>query len=198
MAEEEKGRIAAWAARNMPKREDLAQSRWMKPFGQRVLHSEFWRFTRRSVPRGVGVGLLVGIFLMIPGLQIIGAALLCIPLRGNIPIAALMTFLSNPATTPFILLASLEIGSFLGFRTDIASFYALRASGAGVGDWLRWLFSDAAPALVSGLFIIASVAGLVGWAVSIFIWRWWQGRKWRRRARRAAAVEAAARAAIGD
>ena len=168
----------------MPRREDLAESRWIKPFGQRVLHSEFWRFTRRSVPRGVAIGLLVGIFAMIPGLQIVGSALLCIPFRGNIPVAALMTFLSNPFTTPFILLASLEIGSKLGFRTDIASFYALRDSGAGLDAWVKWLFSDAAPALVSGLFIIASGAALVGYLASILIWRWWTGRKWRRRTHR--------------
>jgi uncharacterized protein (DUF2062 family) len=104
-----------------------------------------------------------------------------VPLRANIPIAAAMTFLSNPATTPFILIASLEVGSFLGFRTNIGSFYALHASGAGVREWLAWLFSDAAPALVSGLLIIAVVAGAIGYFASILFWRWWQGRKWRRR-----------------
>ena len=60
--------LGRWLARHMPSREQLARSRWVKPFGQRILHSEFWRFTRRSVPRGVGIGILVGIFLMIPGL----------------------------------------------------------------------------------------------------------------------------------
>ena len=168
----------------MPRREDLAESRWLKPLGSRVMHSELWRFTRRSVPRGVGAGLLVGIFLMIPGLQIVGAALLCVPVRGNIPIDALMTFLSNPATTPFILLASLEVGSILGFRTDIASFNALRTSGASMSDWFGWLFSDAAPAIVSGLFIIAAAAGAVGYVAAVLFWRWWQGKKWRRRVRR--------------
>jgi uncharacterized protein (DUF2062 family) len=181
----ERGRLARWARANMPRREDLAESRWIKPLGKRVLHAEFWRFTRRSVPRGVGIGLVVGIFLLIPGIQIVGSALLCVPLRGNIPVAALMTFLSNPATTPLILLASLEVGSILGFRTDIASFYALSESGAGPGEWLSWMFSDAAPALVTGLAIIALVAGLVGYFLSILVWRWWQARKWRRRARRA-------------
>jgi hypothetical protein len=170
----------------MPRREDLAESRWIKPLGSRVLHSEFWRFTRRSVPRGVAIGLLVGIFLMIPGLQIVGAAVVCVPLRGNIPIAALMTFLSNPFTTPFILLASLEAGSVLGFRTDVSSFYALRDSGAGFSQWMTWLYSDAAPALVSGLFIIAAASAFVGYFVAILIWRWWQARKWRRRAAREA------------
>ena len=79
--------------KNTPSREEVLSSRWLKPFGHRVAHSELWRFTRRSVPRAVFAGLFIGIFLMVPGLQIVGAALLCVPMRGNIPIAAAMTFL---------------------------------------------------------------------------------------------------------
>ena len=179
-------RITNWMAKNAPKREDLAESRWMGPFGQRVLHSEFWRFTRRSVPRGVAVGLFVGVFLLIPGIQIVGSALMSIPFRANIPIAAAMTFLTNPATTPFVMVASIWVGNRLGFHADVASFQALYARGASVGDWFAWLFSDAAPALVSGLFVIGLVSGLIGYLISGFIWRWWIARKWRRRTQRAA------------
>ena len=171
-------RIGRWMAANAPKREDMARNRWTRPFANR---SDLWRFTRRSVPRGVAVGLLVGIFLMIPGLQIIGAALLSLPLRANVPIAAAMTFLSNPATTPFIIFISIMVGNTLGFHADLNSFYALYERSAGVRDWLAWLFSDAAPALVSGLFVIACGAALVGYVVSVFAWRWWTARKWRRR-----------------
>jgi hypothetical protein len=172
-----------WLVRHMPTREELGRSRFIKPFGKRVMRSEYWRFTRRSVPRGVAVGLWVGIFALIPGVQIIGSALLSLPFRANIPIAAAMTFLTNPFTTPFLVLASLEIGSFLGFRTDIASFYVLRASGAGLGEWVAWMFSDAAPALVSGLFIIATASAAVSYFGSMLFWRWWTARKWRRRGR---------------
>ncbi|HWH17769.1 MAG TPA: DUF2062 domain-containing protein [Allosphingosinicella sp.] len=181
-------RIGRWLEKNAPKREELAKSRWIRPFGQRVLRSDLWRFTRRSVPRGVGVGLLVGIFLMIPGLQIIGAALLSVPFRANIPIAAAMTFLSNPATTPFILVASIFIGNYMGFHADINTFYALYKRGASAGEWLAWLGSDAAPALICGLFVIAFVAAAIGYVVSLFAWRWWQARKWRRRSRRSSAI----------
>ena len=173
-----------WIARNMPTREELARSRWIRPFGGRVMRSEYWRFTRRSVPRGVAVGLWVGIFALIPGVQIVGSALLSLPFRANIPVAAAMTFLTNPMTTPFLVFASLELGSFLGFRTDIASFYALRQSGAGMNEWLTWLFSDAAPALVAGLFLIATATAIVSYFASILFWRWWTARKWRRRGRR--------------
>lgn len=174
---EDGDRFARWARKNMPTREGLAENRWIRPFGQRVLHSEFWRFTRRSVPRGVAVGLLVGIFIMIPGLQIIGAALLCIPFRGNIPVAALMTFLSNPLTTPFILTASYFVGDSLGF----GGHNGVPGRDATIAQWFAWLFSDAALATVSGLFIIAAWSALVGYFASILIWRWWTARKWRRR-----------------
>ena len=177
-------RFANWVARRAPKREELAQSRWLRPFGTRVFNSEFWRFTRRSVPRGVAAGLFVGIFALIPGIQIVGATLLSLPFRANIPIAAAMTFLTNPATTPFLLIASMWVGSRLGFHADLAAFQSLYARGAGVGECAAWLFSDAAPALVSGLFLIAVAAGALGYLLSVLVWRWWTGRKWRRRSLR--------------
>ncbi len=165
--------------KNTPSRDEVLASPWLKPFGQRVAHSELWRFTRRSVPRAVFAGLFIGIFLMVPGLQIVGAALLAMPLRANIPIAAAMTFLSNPLTTPFFLLAAIDVGGRIGLHTVLASFMALR--GESVRQWMQWLFSDAAPALVSGLFIIGLGVALVGYIVSLVVWRWWVGRKWRRR-----------------
>src|SRR3546814_19745286 len=133
------GRFGRGLAKNAPKRGELAGHRWMRPFAGRILRSELWRFTRRSVPRGVAIGLLVGIFLMIPGLQIIGAALLAVPFRANIPVAAAMTFLSNPATTPFILLASIFVGNTLGFRADTTRSEERRVGNEGVSTCRsRW------------------------------------------------------------
>lgn len=152
----------------MPRREELAEHRYAGFLARRP---ELWRFTRRSVPRGVAVGLLVGILAMIPGIQIIGAALLCLPCRGNIPLAALMTFLSNPATTPLILALSLVVGNSLGYHADITTFNNLWASGAGVSQWWNWLLSDAAPSLLLGLFVIATIAATVGYLVSSLLWR---------------------------
>jgi hypothetical protein len=54
---------------------------------------------------------------------------------------------------------------------------------ATIAQWFAWLFSDAALATVSGLFVIATISAVVGYGVSLMFWRWWQGRKWRRRAR---------------
>jgi uncharacterized protein (DUF2062 family) len=174
-------KFATWLHRVMPKREELEANRFVAPFARR---HELWRFTRRSVPRGVAVGLLVGIFALIPGIQIIGAALMCVPCRGNIPIAAAMTFLSNPLTTPMILAASIYLGNKLGFHADVSTFYGLYEHGASLKEWAYWLLSDAAPALVIGLFIISTVTAAIGYLVSSFVWRWWIGHKVRSRRER--------------
>lgn len=177
-------RIASWARRNMPTREQMERNRFVRPLAARA---ELWRFTRRSVPRGVAVGLLVGIFALIPGVQIVGAALMCVPLRGNIPISAAMTFLSNPATTPLILAGSLFVGNKLGFHADLSTFYALYEQGAGARQWIVWLLSDAAPSMLFGLLSISVAAAIIGYVVSALGWRWWTGHKRKMRLLRAAA-----------
>ena len=179
-------------AKYAPSREEVQNSRWLKPFGKRIRESDLWRFTRRSVPRGVAIGLFVGIFLMVPGLQIVGAALVCMVLRGNVAIAAAMTFLSNPATTPFFLVAAVNVGNQLGYRADLSTLQVLATTHASVWRWLAWLFSDAAPAMVTGLAVIGAVVAFAGYWVSLVGWRWWVAHKWGQRrfaARESARVE---------
>lgn len=173
--------IRAFMAKHAPSREEVQNSALLRPFGHRIRHSELWRFTRRSVPRGVAIGLFIGIFLMVPGLQIVGAALVCMVLRGNVAIAAAMTFLSNPATTPFFLVAALNVGNSLGFRADMTTFKELATTHASIGRWLAWLLSDAAPSMVLGLAVIAAVFAFAGYWISLVGWRWWVGHKWSQR-----------------
>ena len=176
--------IGRWWRKNAPTRESLENVRWLRPFAHRILEPSLWRFTRRSVPRGVALGLLVGIFLMIPGLQIIGAAMLALPCRANVPIAVAMTFLSNPATTPFLLYLSLIVGNrFVHSSADIGTVTVMIDHGASLGEWARWLASSAAPALVVGLFVIAVVSASVGYLMSSCIWRAWTSHKWHLRER---------------
>lgn len=179
--------------KNMPTREVLEGNRFTHHLAVR---HELWRFTRRSVPRGVAVGLLVGIFALIPGIQIIGAALLCVPGRGNIPLAVAMTFLSNPATTPLILIISAMIGNALGFRADTATVYAMVERRASLGEWADWFFSAAGPAVLVGLAVFAIVAASVGYVLSGLIWRRVVTRR-RKRRLHAALARRHAEAAVG-
>ena len=175
-------RFSRWFHDQAPTRESFEQSRFLRPFAARVFHPALWRFTRRSVPRGVALGLLVGIFLLIPGVQIAGVALLALPLRANIPLGAAMTFLSMPLTTPFILIASAYIGG-----ADAS--YLMTLLEAKMDWWPKlinlsyWLVSDAAPALLIGLFIISVACAAIGYVVSAAFWRWRIISKWRRRSK---------------
>ena len=107
----DKAAVMNWIKRHSPSREELLESRFVKPFAHRVAHSHLWRFTRTSVRRGTALGLFVGIFFLIPGAQILGVALLALPFRANIPIGVAMTFLSNPATTPLLIANGLRSNS---------------------------------------------------------------------------------------
>jgi uncharacterized protein len=176
------GRIGHWFARNMPSRDQIAGHRFSRPFRTHLRRDELWRFTRRSVPRGVAVGLFVGILFLIPGVQIVAAALFSLPVRANIPVAAAMTFLTNPFTTPALLVGAAEVGSLFGYRVDIATVKAMLARGTPLEDWLAWVLSDAALGVLCGLAAIAAASAAFGYVLAVLVWRWWQARKWRRRA----------------
>jgi len=175
-------RCRHWCHQRLPTRESVEQIGWLRPIAHIVLRSDLWRFHRRSVPRGVGLGLFIGIFLMIPGLQIVGAVLASMPFRANIPLAVTMTFFSNPLTTPLILLASIGVGNRLfGLHADLSTLELLHRHNADVGEYLHWLFSDAAPAMVGGLLVISAGAAIIGYGLSVLLWRLWIAHKWRHR-----------------
>lgn len=170
-------RMTAWCQRNLPTRESLEGSRLLRPVAHRVLAPELWRLTRRSVPRGVALGMITGI--LFPVAQIPFSALLALPVRANIPTAALMTFITNPFTTPPLWVLAYWIGK-----------WALHIDSALPGDpvrdatqlgWMQWLMSDAAPATAAGLLIVTGALSIGGYALSALWWRLRIARKWRHR-----------------
>ena len=165
-------RLQAWGKRNMPTRDQMARSRWVP---KSVLRSELWRFTRRSVPRAVALGLLVGILL--PFAQIIFAAILSLPSRANVPIAAVTTFVTNPLTTPLIWAASYQVGNAL-LHIDDRAGGALDRLFALTDIWsaMQWLTSEG-KSLALGLVIVAVISASVGYLLSGLVWRWWIGHK---------------------
>jgi uncharacterized protein len=175
-------RVGQWIARNLPRREDMAKSRWIRPYADRVLRPELWRFTRRSVPRGVALGALVGI--IIPFAQILFAALLALPIRANVPVAALTTFITNPLTTPLVWVIAYEIGSFI-LRVDAMTYgrpIGTAVASSDVGNMMQWL-TGAASITAFGLIVLGVVVASLLYVVTSFGWRWFLGDKWRRKKR---------------
>ena len=154
----------------MPTREGLEANRFIRPFAHRVLRSELWRFTRRSVPRGVALGMLVGI--IIPFAQIFFAALFSFSVRANVPVAAVTTFITNPLTTPLIWVVAYEIGTFL-LRVDASTVVApvnMAMEQTQFDQALQWL-TGATLVTAFGLVVLGIVASAVSYLVTSWFWR---------------------------
>lgn len=173
-------KASAWISRNLPTREQMEGSRWTRPFANRILRSELWRFTRRSVPRGVALGMLVGIIM--PFAQILIAALLCLSFRANVPVAALTTFVTNPVTTPLVWVLSYNVGSWL-LRVDamtVVSPVNRAIEHSQFDDMLQWL-TGATLVTAFGIVVVAIVAASISYVLMSFGWRLLVARKRARR-----------------
>ena len=176
--------------RHAPSKDEVLASRWLRPFGDRVRHSELWRFTRRSVPRGVALGMLVGI--IVPFGQILFASLLCLPVRANVPVASLTTFVTNPVTTPLIWVVAYKVGSWL-LQVDAMTVVAPVNSAiqhSQFDDMLQWL-TGATLVTAFGLVVVAVIAAALSYLATSFAWRGWIARKRRARIERMRAVRLA-------
>ncbi|MEO9600423.1 DUF2062 domain-containing protein [Parasphingorhabdus sp.] len=167
--------IVHWFQRKMPTRAGMERNKYLKPIAHRFLHSELWRFTRRSVPRGVALGMLAAF--LVPVGQIFAAVFLALPVRANVPIAAITTFITNPFTYPLWIGAAHKVGEFaLQIDAMTASQPINTQMQSEFGIWLSWLVREIG-VTAFGFLLFAIFFSVAGYFVSSFAWRWWIGRK---------------------
>lgn len=166
-----------WFLRRLPSREQLLANRWLKPFAHKLEHPLLWHMNRRSVARGLALGLFAGFLL--PVGQIFLAALLAMTVRANVVIAAGATLITNPLTFPPIYFAAYKLG---------CGIIGMKAAPAGAVEPIHMvsrLHQVATPTVV-GLLLFAFLSSLAGYVGVHAIWRWRLSRRWaRRRALRA-------------
>ncbi len=170
-----------WLRRRLPKmptRDEMATNRYLAPIAHRFLSPELWRFTRRSVPRGVALGLFAGF--IVPVGQIFLSAFMALPLRANVPLAALMTFITNPFTLPFWLLTANRVGSFVLKIDAVTGGAAWDEISSGRWEGFGW-FIETAGVTAFGFIVLAVGTAAIGYLVSSLIWRAVVSRKWQRR-----------------
>ncbi len=170
--------------KHTPTREEMAQNKYLAPIAHRFLSPELWRFTRRSVPRGIALGLFAAF--IVPLGQIFLAAFLALPSRANVPLAALTTFITNPFTLPFWLVVANKVGNFT-LNLDVAG-PAIASAKVQTGAWAMVVdFFQMAGATAFGFVVLAVVTPAVGYLVSGWVWRVVVSRK---RAKRLKVMEA--------
>jgi uncharacterized protein (DUF2062 family) len=163
-------RISGWIQRHTPTREQLQKSRLLRPVAHHILRSDLWRFNRRSVPRGVALGLFVGV--MIPLAHFIVAAFLAVFIRANIPAAMLATFIGFPVFYVALVALAYKIGNFL-LRVDAMTTIQPISNAmetTHTGHFLQNL-TGAGLATAFGLLLIATVVASLGYVITSVAWR---------------------------
>jgi len=170
-----------WLKSHIPTRDTVHRHRLLKPFAPHLSHSSLWRMNRRSVPRGVALGLFVAV--IIPVMHTAIAALLAIPARANVAIAAAFTLVVNPLTIPPIYYAAYRIGSWeLHHDSPLVNPAAAERFSSELSRLLFWIHQASGPIAI-GVLTIAVGAAVVGYLGSALVWRFWAWNRWKNRQR---------------
>jgi uncharacterized protein (DUF2062 family) len=171
--------VVRWVKGHIPTRDTIHHFRLLRPFAHHLRHPSLWRLNRRSVPRGVALGLFVGV--IIPFMHTFVAALLAIPARANVAVAALLTLVVNPLTIPFMYIAAYRIGAWeLNNDANLVSRAAAERFSSELGRMLFWVHHATGPIAV-GVLTLAASAALIGYLAARLAWTLRSSRRWRRR-----------------
>ena len=175
-------RLIGWIGQHIPTREAIERNRFLRPVAGRILVPALWRFTRRSVPRGVALGLFTGI--LFPFVHAPVAALSALPVRANVPVAVGTTLLHNPLTTVPIYWSAYLIGHWILTFDHVVPGRPIASNIKANAGWLHWLVAQGGPATIVGLIVLAVGLAAIGFVAGSLVWRLRIARKWRARAAR--------------
>jgi len=165
----------------LPDPDEVLAKPWAAPFRPWLGHPNLWHLNRHSVPKAVAIGLFCG---LIPGpFQMLGALLMAIPLRSNVPVAMFVTFYTNPLTiVPLYLIAYAYGSAILGYHgldAQIAPF----EWGWSLSAFWQWMLSLGKP-LGIGIVALALTLAVLGYFMTELAWRVYVVRAWRARRER--------------
>ena len=171
-------RLADFVRDHIPTRETIHENRLLRPFAHHLSRPSLWHLNHRSVPRAVALGLAIGV--IIPVMHMVVAALLAIPARANIAIAAATTLLVNPLTIPPMYWAAYHIGKWELRRGSNVDPVAMSHVSGEVARFLFWMHQASGP-IALGILTISTSAALIGYVASAFFWERWIRSKFRGR-----------------
>ncbi len=168
-----------WLTRHIPTRETIGENWFLRPFAAHLSRPSLWRLTRRSVPRGVALGLFVAV--IIPFMHTIIAAILAIPTRANVAVAAIFTLAVNPLTIPPMYYGAYRIGSWeLHHDSTLVNPLAAERFSGELSRLLFWVHHASGP-IALGILTIAAVVATIGYLSASLVWALWCRRRWRQR-----------------
>lgn len=169
----------------VPTRAQVLNNRWLRWLSPLLSRPRLWRWSRRGVALGVALGVFFG--LLVPVAQIPLSVAAAVVLRANVPAAAVSTLITNPLTFGPLYYAAFKLGQWVtgatGESTQApAAAIDLQAAGLPqeeVHIWQR--LATVGKPLLLGLAIIATLMGLLSYALIALAWHVWTWFKRRRR-----------------
>ncbi len=163
--------------------EAIRKNRWIRPFGSWLHHPNLWHLNRRSVAGGVAAGVFCS---LIPGpLQMIGAAMVSVLFRVNLPVAMFTTLYTNPFTFLPLYLVAYNLGEFVTGRQNGATFSHLAIPEMNWNNWYailpEWLLTLGEPFAI-GLPLLASLLAVMGYFATRVLWYLMVKSEWKKRA----------------
>ena len=165
----------------LPDHETIRGNRWLAPFHDTLLHPRLWHLNRRSAAGAVAAGLFCG---LIPGpFQALGAAIIAVLFRVNLPLSMIITLYTNPLTIVPIYIAAFELGKLAlggGPKFTAPPGYGSEGLSAWLQAMLEWTFDLGTP-LAIGLPLLAGALALAGYFVVRVAWRCYLVHHWQTR-----------------
>jgi uncharacterized protein len=157
----------------LPDKHTVQQHHQLRFLGRIMEDSDMFHLTRRSMAGGSATGLFFA-FIPVPG-QTVLAVLVAIFFRVNLPIAAALTWVTNPLTTAPLFFLAYKLGAtLLGHPVHPIQFEMTWA-------WIEGTLMNIWPALVTGSLILATVSSIAGYFMVHLLWRMAVVQKWEKR-----------------
>ena len=157
----------------LPEKQSLTKHPSLQCFSHLLQIDHLWHLNRRSVARGMAIGMF-WTFMPIP-LQIIPSTLCAIVLRGNLLVAFICIWISNPITMAPIFYFTYRLGQLiLGERVT---------HHPNTPDliWFMEKVHDIWWPLLTGSVITGATLSMVSYFVVSTLWRYQIRRSWKKR-----------------
>jgi uncharacterized protein (DUF2062 family) len=154
--------VRRWLKRILPAPGTIRANRQLSLFGTLLHDPNLWHLNRRSVSGAVAIGLFV--MFLPPFGQSLLAAGLAIVRRVNLPIAVVVSWISNPLTLPPMLYFAYRLGCWM---------LGVTPSNFDLEFWTHWRqwLEVIGPLLFGGL-VSGLVAAVLGYLATQALWRW--------------------------
>lgn len=157
----------------LPEKHQVQQHGQLRLLRRIMDDPDMFHLTRRSVAGGTATGLFFA-FMPVPG-QTLLAVLVAIGFRVNLPLAAAVTWVTNPVTMPPLFYLAYRLGATI-LDHPVESIHFEMS-----WDWFGGTLMNIWPALLVGSLIFAIFASLIGYFAVKLLWRLAVIQKWERR-----------------